>query len=43
VHLVGFIIRIYHDVWSPERHISKVMWSTDYFIARIWKWKYSHI
>jgi len=19
VHLVGFIIRIYHNVWSPER------------------------
>jgi len=19
VHLVGFIIRIYHDAWSPER------------------------
>jgi len=22
VHLVGFIIRIYHDAWSPERQIS---------------------
>jgi len=21
VHLVGFIIRIYHDAWSPERQI----------------------
>ena len=21
VHLVGFIIRIYHDALSPERHI----------------------
>ena len=21
VHLVGFIIRIYHDAWSPERPI----------------------
>jgi len=22
VHLVGFIIRIYHDAWSPERQIN---------------------
>jgi len=21
LHLVGFIIRIYHNAWSPERHI----------------------
>ena len=21
MHLVGFIIRIYHDAWSPERQI----------------------
>ena len=21
VHRVGFIIRIYHDTWSPERHV----------------------
>jgi len=25
VHLVGFIIRIYHDAWSPERQIQKWM------------------
>ena len=24
VHLVGFIIRIYHDARSPERHVSRV-------------------
>jgi len=24
VHLVGFIIRIYHDAWSPERKICKI-------------------
>ena len=23
MHLVGFIIRIYHDAWSPERHTVK--------------------
>ena len=23
VHLVGFIIRIYHDAWSPERHYTE--------------------
>ena len=21
MHLVGFIIRIYHDAWSPERQV----------------------
>ena len=24
VHLVGFVIRIYHDARSHERHISKI-------------------
>jgi len=24
VHVVGFIIRIYHDAWSPERQILHV-------------------
>ena len=23
MHLVGFIIRIYHDTWSPERQRQK--------------------
>jgi len=22
VHLVGFVIRIYHDAWSPERQMN---------------------
>ena len=26
MHLVGFIIRIYHDVQSPERQISASSW-----------------
>ena len=25
VHLVGFIISIYHDAWSPERHIVRIL------------------
>ena len=25
MHLVGFIIRIYHDAWSPEHKITKNM------------------
>jgi len=25
MHLVGFIIRIYHDAWSPERRIGKII------------------
>ena len=25
MHLAGFIIRIYHDAWSPERQITKNM------------------
>ena len=24
MHLVGFVVRIYHDAWSAERQISKV-------------------
>jgi len=24
LHLVGFIIRIYHDAWSPERQIQNM-------------------
>jgi len=27
VHLIGFIIRIYHDARSPERQISKTRYS----------------
>ena len=27
MHLVGFIIRIYHDAWSPERQIHVGMFS----------------
>ena len=29
VQLVGFIIRIYHDAWSPERQIHEHLF--DYF------------
>jgi len=25
VHVVGFIVRIYHGAWSPERHIYLVL------------------
>jgi len=26
VHLVSFVIRIYHDAWSPERQICSAYW-----------------
>ena len=28
MHLVGFSIRIYHDAWSPECQISKILLSS---------------
>jgi len=31
VHLVGFIIRIYHDAWSPERQIPSLCLSVHPF------------
>jgi len=26
VHLVGFIVRIYHDAWSPQRQIQPLLY-----------------
>ena len=28
MHLVGFIIRIFHDAWSPERRIESRLYCT---------------
>ena len=35
MHLVGFIIRIYHDARSPERQIHGRVLCTQYFLARV--------
>jgi len=34
VHLVGFIVRIYHDAPSPERLITKTLIITTYSVSR---------
>jgi len=36
VHLVGFIIRIYHDAWSPERHIKTTVPYLMFKTKHIW-------
>ena len=35
VHLVGFIIRIYHDAWSPERQIWKQLDRSNYTVRTL--------
>jgi len=35
VHLVGFIIRIYHDAWSPER---KKIIKTEQSVHTVYLW-----
>jgi hypothetical protein len=35
VHLIGFIIRIYHDSRSPDRHIYLICWK---LMTNVWKY-----
>jgi len=37
VHLVDFIIRIYHDARSPERQIGIIIEGTDTTLHRSWR------
>ena len=39
MHLVGFIIRIYHDARSPERQVSCMLWSTSGWLLKCAKFQ----
>jgi len=39
VHLVGFVIRFYHDTWSPERQINTSTWEVKYKVLGNFKVK----
>jgi hypothetical protein len=38
VHLVGFIVRIYHDARSPERQILSLSSPLDIYSENSWWW-----
>ena len=43
VHLVGFIIRIYHDAWSPERQMEHTNAHFLLFFEPAWSFWHNYI